>query len=214
MSGGGALTYTIPAIPTVYRGRRYRSRLEAKWAAFFDLLHWHHEYEPFDLSGWIPDFLVQGGALAEIKPVQSFDAAVARKMQAAVSSEPEAWLNLRCAVEAPHLLLLPLAPFESADGRVCIGWSCAYGQPDARWAECVIGWLCDDERPSWSANAYSPPPPDPDLPPFRWWAAVVDVEDRGPQTWGGRYFPLEGYVEHTLELWAKASNAVQWKPPA
>ena len=29
--------YQIAAIPTLYRGRQYRSRLEAKWAAFFDL---------------------------------------------------------------------------------------------------------------------------------------------------------------------------------
>jgi len=26
--------YWIAAIPTVYRGRRYHSRLEARWAAF------------------------------------------------------------------------------------------------------------------------------------------------------------------------------------
>jgi len=30
--------YTIPAIPTRYNGVNFRSRLEAKWAAFFDLL--------------------------------------------------------------------------------------------------------------------------------------------------------------------------------
>lgn len=30
--------FRVAAIPTRYRGRLYRSRLEAKWAAFFDLL--------------------------------------------------------------------------------------------------------------------------------------------------------------------------------
>lgn len=61
-------------IPTIYRGVQYRSRLEAKWAAMFDLLGWEHQYEPFDLDGWIPDFLIAGRQspiLVEIKPVVS-----------------------------------------------------------------------------------------------------------------------------------------------
>jgi hypothetical protein len=33
-----SVEYSIPAIPTVYRGQQFRSRLEARWAAFFDLL--------------------------------------------------------------------------------------------------------------------------------------------------------------------------------
>jgi hypothetical protein len=31
---------TTPAIPTMHGGIEYRSRLEARWAAFFDELHW------------------------------------------------------------------------------------------------------------------------------------------------------------------------------
>ena len=46
------------AIPTVYKGVQMRSRLEARWAAVFDALGAKWEYEPFDLNGWIPDFLV------------------------------------------------------------------------------------------------------------------------------------------------------------
>lgn len=46
------------AIPTVYRGIQMRSRLEAKWACCFDQLGWTWEYEPFDLKGWIPDFIL------------------------------------------------------------------------------------------------------------------------------------------------------------
>jgi len=67
--------YRIAAIPTVYRGRRYRSRLEARWAAFFDLLDWKHEYEPFDLGEWMPDFIMREGidCLVEIKPISAFD---------------------------------------------------------------------------------------------------------------------------------------------
>lgn len=49
---------TIKAHPTKYNGVQYRSRLEARWAAFFDLIGWQHEYEPIDLPGWSPDFRV------------------------------------------------------------------------------------------------------------------------------------------------------------
>ena len=60
------------ANPTRYGGVQFRSRLEATWAALFDLLQWNWEYEPFDLNGWVPDFLIYGkkvSALAEMKPI-------------------------------------------------------------------------------------------------------------------------------------------------
>lgn len=52
---------TIRAIETVYRGIRYRSRLEARWAVFFTELSIPFEYEKetFDLPGvgyYLPDF--------------------------------------------------------------------------------------------------------------------------------------------------------------
>ena len=61
------------AIPTVYRGIRFRSRLEAKWAFTFDIMRWPWEYEPYDLEGWIPDFFVdicdgQKPILVDVKP--------------------------------------------------------------------------------------------------------------------------------------------------
>jgi len=43
-------------IPTEYAGVRMRSRLEARWAAFFDRVGWPWAYEPLDLNGYIPDF--------------------------------------------------------------------------------------------------------------------------------------------------------------
>lgn len=50
------MTEIFRAIPTTYRGCRFRSRLEARWAAFFDRARWPWAYEPLDLRGWIPDF--------------------------------------------------------------------------------------------------------------------------------------------------------------
>ena len=47
-------------IPTTYRSTNFRSRLEARWAAFFDLIGWSWTYEPIDADGYIPDFLIAG----------------------------------------------------------------------------------------------------------------------------------------------------------
>jgi hypothetical protein len=53
----------IKPIETVYDGYRFRSRLEARWAVFFDSLGVKYEYEPegFELpglGGYLPDFRV------------------------------------------------------------------------------------------------------------------------------------------------------------
>jgi hypothetical protein len=48
------------AIETMFRGIHFRSRLEARWAYVFDALGWRYSYEPIDLKGYIPDFVMQG----------------------------------------------------------------------------------------------------------------------------------------------------------
>ena len=57
-------------IPTKYKGITFRSRLEARWAMFFDQLGWRWEYEPFDGHGYIPDFVLLGDrpCAIEVKP--------------------------------------------------------------------------------------------------------------------------------------------------
>lgn len=64
---------SIKAIETVYKGYKFRSRLEARWAVFFDTLGIEYEYEKegFDLDGiwYLPDFwLPRYGHWIEIKP--------------------------------------------------------------------------------------------------------------------------------------------------
>lgn len=53
---------SIKAIETRYRGYRFRSRLEARWAVFFDALGLEWEYEPqgFEANGYryLPDFRI------------------------------------------------------------------------------------------------------------------------------------------------------------
>ncbi len=82
------------AIPTVYGGVQFRSRLEARYAAWFQIQKdrdifakpdedgrpypsdWRSNwrYEPVDFPGWIPDFLVNYAGLeilVEVKPALS-----------------------------------------------------------------------------------------------------------------------------------------------
>lgn len=50
----------IASKATTYEGVTFRSKLEATWAAMFDLLGWPWIYEPEDLGSYIPDFLIRG----------------------------------------------------------------------------------------------------------------------------------------------------------
>lgn len=75
------MSKTIKPIETMYRGYRMRSRLEARWATFFDSLGilWKYEVDGFNIDGrnYLPDFFLpympqqhQGwGFWVEIKPV-------------------------------------------------------------------------------------------------------------------------------------------------
>lgn len=65
----------IQAIQTVYDGHRFRSRMEARWAVFFDhmFIKYHYELEGYNLpSGrYLPDFYLpnfERGCFAEVKP--------------------------------------------------------------------------------------------------------------------------------------------------
>lgn len=75
----------IKAIETYYNGYKFRSRLEARWAVFFDNLGIRYEYEPegYKLSNgmcYLPDFLLHdikfchdGELYVEVKGVMNDD---------------------------------------------------------------------------------------------------------------------------------------------
>lgn len=73
-NGGG-----IQAIETRYNGYRFRSRLEARWAVYFDAIgiEWEYETEGFEWPDglrYLPDFwLPQVSMWAEAKPMQFTD---------------------------------------------------------------------------------------------------------------------------------------------
>jgi hypothetical protein len=61
-----------------------RSRLECKWACVFDQIGWRWEYEPLDFNGWIPDFLIRTKCLpllVEVKPILELELSVTEKIE-------------------------------------------------------------------------------------------------------------------------------------
>lgn len=63
----------ISAIDTHYKGYLFRSRLEARWAVFFDAMgiEWEYEPEGYNINGimYLPDFYLPSiETFAEVKP--------------------------------------------------------------------------------------------------------------------------------------------------
>lgn len=66
------MTQRIQAIETSYKGYRFRSRLEARWAVFFDALDikWQYEVQGYEKGGYcyLPDFYLPASQLwVEVK---------------------------------------------------------------------------------------------------------------------------------------------------
>lgn len=87
----------IKAIETRYAGYRFRSRLEARWAVFFDAIGVAYKYEDegfeWDFNGrkerYLPDFyLPEWGVYVEVKPgVPTCDEM--RKLHVLAAAQPE-----------------------------------------------------------------------------------------------------------------------------
>lgn len=143
----------INAIETLYKGAIFRSRLEARWAAFFDLVRWNWQYEPLDLNGYIPDFILQfyKPLLVEVKP----ELCQSGLFQHTHKIEASGWNG--------RAMVLPAAPgFSGSDA----GWDCCIGilsqedpnggmcWSDANFHKCchcgnysvhhaLFGWICE-----------------------------------------------------------------------
>lgn len=144
-------------IPTTYKGVEFRSRLEARWAAFFDQMRWPWIFEPIDLDGWFPDFLLRTrmppNVLVEVKPFTTLrefeDAGVCEKIAKAMNS---------CNRDE-EVLLLGLAPFweksEVFGGGLKLGWL-QENYADFSQDFSATGWdlapLTYTERPEFEAD--------------------------------------------------------------
>lgn len=158
-SGPGALA-SFQAIATTYQGIRFRSRLEAKWAAWFDAVSWPWVYEPVDLQGYIPDFVLMfpaGSIAVEVKPAFAWADVAA---SAAPKIEASGWTEDALIVGAS--LFDPSDEWERCAHRwdpggwdapaIACGWLGEYvaTADDARgfafaWADALVVW-CDECR--------------------------------------------------------------------
>lgn len=57
----------------MFQGVLMRSKTEARWAAFFDAIGWQWAYEPYELEGYLPDFLLRLGHVDMLCEVKSTD---------------------------------------------------------------------------------------------------------------------------------------------
>jgi hypothetical protein len=187
------------AIPTVYDGIQFRSRLEARWACMFDMMSLNWLYEPLDLDGWIPDFVItnhihknelidgSNGAsiFVEIKPIDSFPFDTAKKIETAMAAyEKEKYLEYKSGPD--HTAID--CDFDDYLGMyghplVILGYtipifdsSIGYVNQGCDWKHLFVDRYDDDEF-QFSDEGYS--------------AAIDEI----------------------MEMWKKAGNMVQWRGP-
>ena len=134
----------IKAIETQYKGYRFRSRLEARWAVFFDALGLSWEYEPegFDLGehGWyLPDFYVRG-----------LDAYVEVKGKCPTHEERQRCYKLSAGTKTPVFLVYGPPSHERCE---LIGWDHAVGSGIELYAgEGWENWV--EARPTYHATVF------------------------------------------------------------
>lgn len=122
----------IKAIETQYKGYRFRSRLEARWAVFFDAMgiEWQYEPEGYDLGvlGWyLPDFFLPASNIwIEVKPSGTkIDEAAMAKIGAMFDDETMTRDEATCGalVEGlPHEQKISMYLFDSTDSSAGFQW--------------------------------------------------------------------------------------------
>jgi hypothetical protein len=133
----------IKAIETRYAGYRFRSRLEARWAVFFDVAEMDWEYEPQGLEvrttrgriKYLPDFWLEtSGQWAEVKGYLDTDAMVRLHALASAMAQCSEGNDMVIFGDIPRLnsILWP-AQLHSHDGLWAVPWDpYAAGCPLAR----------------------------------------------------------------------------------
>ena len=119
------------AIQTNYKGTNFRSKLEVRWARFFDAVGWKWKYEPYRINRWLPDFEIKtfsGRCFVEVKPFINFNVDAAGMISGAIGEDSDGYL-ITSDVE---LLLL--------SGDILKQYDDCGDEPN------VIGWLHDGEQ--------------------------------------------------------------------
>jgi hypothetical protein len=91
------MTKDFKVLETFYHGYRFRSRLEARWAVFFDRLGVSYRYEPegylLEKRGYLPDFyLPQQDCFVEIKPTRPDTEAIEKTRLLALHTRKEVYI--------------------------------------------------------------------------------------------------------------------------
>ncbi len=110
------MKYNIKPKETKYNGRIYRSRLEARWAAYFDIVGWDFEYEPCQINGFNPDFLIKcfsdkydcSFIIVEVKP------------QIMITNEYMQETYEKYKEHKAHILILSDFPFRKSISHDCL----------------------------------------------------------------------------------------------
>jgi len=146
------MSYEPVAIPTRYRGYRFRSRLEARWAVLFDHLDigWLYEPEGFIVGGkhYLPDFLLECGTWVEVKGYEEgLNKPFLRKAALTLPCTPAS------GERGPRLMVLGPVHMPYVDPQPCdIGWLGL--EPDGRSGEVLsstygFGRFWKNRRPWW-----------------------------------------------------------------
>jgi hypothetical protein len=150
----------LKPIETVYKGYRFRSRLEARWAVFLDScgLRWDYEREGYDLDGiwYLPDFWVEPqpdsdgyaripGFWLEIKgaPCERGSLEWKKAQRLALASGSAVYMFLGQIDAVPHGLRFQ--PWEEDDGS----------PPEPELVRWVICPLCEAFEPARGADDMS-----------------------------------------------------------
>lgn len=129
----------IQAIETQYRGYRFRSRIEARWAVLFDTIRTAWEYEPdgyaTDHGCYLPDFLITNRFFVEVKPTCFLDGS-----EEEINRDFKRWVDLSHGTGLP-LLTLCGGPGEERFGNFILTYPDGGGDRPNGCGESRIG-LC------------------------------------------------------------------------
>lgn len=177
----------IRGIETVYAGIKFRSRAEARWAAFFDNCGWRWRYEPIDLEGYIPDFII-GFAKPTIVEIKGHALCVEQLRDSMPKLEATSWegdaivLGANPLWDDPKALNPIIGIISERDG---MGWN---------WGDCLVHRCAICTKISVHHDHGS------------WRCRVSGCYE------GNRYI---GGIEaaELNERWARASNTTRWESP-
>src|SRR5690242_20681738 len=105
------MTTKLKAIDTIYNGYKFRSRLEARWAIFFDCLGIKYQYEPegYDLGEagyYLPDFwLPDHNIFVEVKPTANITPSERNKAAQLVTQSGKKLLMVFDCIEGQEVYL-------------------------------------------------------------------------------------------------------------